>query len=141
MRATGSACRYPAGMTVAVHFATRKRNARPTGRDRAMVAVLASTNNGTHDHGLPAHQIPSTRAAAQTAGTSMLTTTTTHDRTNPTQALVTHDTTCPMIPPPTFSAVSTVHRTKPDRRRIGPEVGLAPPIRGSRPIPHHPRTT
>jgi hypothetical protein len=95
---TGAACRYPGGMTVPVHLATRKRKNRQTGRDRAKVPTHASTNNGIHDHGFESHQTASTTAPAQTTGTNMLTTTSTNARTNPTPALITHEVACRMSP-------------------------------------------
>ena len=54
----------------------------------------------------------------------MLTTSTTHARTNPTQARATHDSSFLMVP--------TVPRAAPDSRRIGADVGPAPPTRASR---------
>ena len=52
--------------------------------------MQAHTSGAIHVHGFP-HQIATATAEAQTAGTSTLTTSTTHARTNPTQALATHD--------------------------------------------------
>jgi hypothetical protein len=49
-------------------------------------------NGPVHDHGLPPHHFHSPAAAAHTAGTSKATPTTTQARANPTQTLVTHDT-------------------------------------------------
>src|SRR4051812_25297887 len=86
-------------MTVPVHLATRKRNIRLTGRDRANVPMHAHTNGAIHVHAPAPHQIHSATATAHTPGPSMLTPTTTHARTNPEQALATHDGSCRMIFP------------------------------------------
>jgi hypothetical protein len=87
-------------MTVPVHFATTDRTIRHTGRDRASVPMHAHMNGTIAGHGLPPHhQIHSLTATAHTAGTGMLTTTTTHARTNPTAALAGHDTSCRMTLP------------------------------------------
>ena len=64
-------------MTVPVHRATSERTIRQTGRDRAECPTHAHTNGAIHDHGFPP-QIATATAAAHTAGTSMLTTATTH---------------------------------------------------------------
>ena len=70
------------------------------------------------------HQIATTRAEAHTAGTIRLITTTMHARTNPTQALATHDIrTLFLVTVGDF----TLHHPHAPISQIPAEVGLAPP--------------
>jgi hypothetical protein len=78
-------------MTVPVQRATSWRVSAQTGRASARVPMIANTNSGIHDQGLPAHQTATSTAAAQTIGTSMVTTVRARARANPITTAVAHD--------------------------------------------------
>src|SRR3954449_4303626 len=121
-------------MTVPVQRATTYRIIRQTGRASAKVPMTANTNSGIQDQGLPAHQIASPTAAAQTTGTSIVTTVRTQARPNPVATPDTHD----FIAGSSYFSTrrgSTLHRAEPGIGQSGTEVGLAPPLRASSLIP------